>query len=160
MPLPSFSQFSAVNPCIIVGPYYYTHGVHKSRCKQSCCCCFFTYYRQPEFCNWAFNLPRGLPCKEKWDLIPEGTDVLITHGPPLGHGDMVQGGRRSGCLQLWHAVQRVRPKYHVFGHIHEGEECAARDSTEKDALSIEIVISHSPFQTRSSHHFFLPLPSL
>ena len=40
--------------------------------------------RQPEFGDWAFNLPRGEKCLEKWDLIPEGVDVLITHGPPIG----------------------------------------------------------------------------
>src|SRR5205085_2391850 len=37
---------------------------------------------QPAFNNWAFNLPRGSALAEKWALIPEGTDVLITHGPP------------------------------------------------------------------------------
>lgn len=43
---------------------------------------------QPEFCRWAFNLPRGKACLEKWDLIPEDCDVLITHTPPVGHGDL------------------------------------------------------------------------
>jgi len=78
--------------------------------------------RQPEFGGWGFNLPRGEACLEKWDLIPDDTDVLVTHGPPLGFGDSLQHGGRSGCVQLLHVVQeRVRPKYHVFGHIHEGE---------------------------------------
>jgi hypothetical protein len=36
---------------------------------------------QPEFYNWAFNLPRnGEALKAKWDAIPENTDILITHG--------------------------------------------------------------------------------
>src|SRR6516225_9872366 len=39
---------------------------------------------QPEFNNWEFNLPRGVALAEKWALIPPGTDVLITHGPPQG----------------------------------------------------------------------------
>ncbi|KAL4217095.1 Metallophosphoesterase mpped2 [Mactra antiquata] len=39
---------------------------------------------QPEFCDWGFNLPRGEMCLEKWDLIPINTDILITHGPPIG----------------------------------------------------------------------------
>ena len=64
---------------------------------------------------------RGKECQEKWDLIPAGVDVLMTHGPPLGHGDLCSGGNRAGCEQLLHTIQqRVRPKYHVFGHIHEG----------------------------------------
>ncbi len=27
---------------------------------------------------------RGVPLRNKWDLIPAETDILITHGPPLG----------------------------------------------------------------------------
>lgn len=43
---------------------------------------------QPEFCRWAFNLPRGKACLDKWNLIPQECDVLITHTPPVGHGDL------------------------------------------------------------------------
>lgn len=78
--------------------------------------------RQPEFCNWAFNVPRGKPCLEKWDAIPEDTDILITHTPPVGHGDLCCTGVRAGCVELLNTVQtRVKPKYHLFGHIHEGK---------------------------------------
>lgn len=76
---------------------------------------------QPEFCNWAFNVPRGVQCLNKWDLIPDGVDVLITHTPPVGHGDLCCSGVRAGCVELLTTVQkRVKPKYHIFGHIHEG----------------------------------------
>ena len=47
------------------------------------------------------------------------TDVLIPHGPPLNILDNTITGERVGCLDLWEAVSRVRPKFHVFGHIHE-----------------------------------------
>ena len=47
---------------------------------------------------------------------------MITHGPPVGHGDLCEGGARAGCVDLLTTMQsRVKPKYHVFGHIHEGE---------------------------------------
>jgi len=75
---------------------------------------------QPAFMDWAFNLERGDALRAKWDLIPEGTDVLITHGPPAGHGDMTTRGIGVGCADLMNAVLRVRPKIHIFGHIHEG----------------------------------------
>lgn len=76
---------------------------------------------QPRFGNWAFNLDRGSDCLSKWNLIPEDTDILITHSPPLGHGDLVCSGVRAGCAELLSTVQqRVKPKYHIFGHIHEG----------------------------------------
>jgi predicted phosphohydrolase len=38
---------------------------------------------QPRFGDLAFNLDRGAPLKEVWSKIPERTDILITHGPPL-----------------------------------------------------------------------------
>ncbi|KAK9496616.1 hypothetical protein O3M35_013099 [Rhynocoris fuscipes] len=76
---------------------------------------------QPEFHRWAFNLPRGEECLKKWNLIPDDTDILVTHTPPIGHGDLCCTGVRAGCVELLATVQRrVKPKYHVFGHIHEG----------------------------------------
>jgi len=75
---------------------------------------------QPWFYDWAFNLKEGAALRAKWDQIPRDTDVLITHGPPLGHGDRTTSGRQAGCAELLEAVHRVRPRLHVFGHIHEG----------------------------------------
>lgn len=74
---------------------------------------------QPEFFNWAFNLPRGEALREKWRLIPEDTDVLITHGPPYGILDRVESGDKVGCVDLMNAIERCKPKLHLFGHIHE-----------------------------------------
>ena len=28
--------------------------------------------------------PRGQPMQETWNKIPDGIDILVTHGPPLG----------------------------------------------------------------------------
>ncbi|XP_039287782.1 UPF0046 protein C25E10.12 [Nilaparvata lugens] len=77
--------------------------------------------RQPEYSQLAFNLARGEACLSKWRLIPADTDILVTHTPPLGRGDRCRSGVRAGCCELLNTVQqRVRPRYHVFGHIHEG----------------------------------------
>ena len=43
-----------------------------------------------------------------WAKIPEGIDVLITHGPPLGRGDLTSHGMRVGCVDLVRA-SRLRP---------------------------------------------------
>jgi Icc-related predicted phosphoesterase len=75
---------------------------------------------QPEFYNWAFNLPRhSEQMKAKWDAIPDNTDILITHGPPFGYLD-IPGGQsiRVGCEMLRARVDAFKPKIHVFGHIH------------------------------------------
>lgn len=76
---------------------------------------------QPWFMNWAFNRQRGEEIKKHWDLIPDGTDVLITHGPPSGLLDQPFGKQPSvGCWDLFEAIERVKPQLHVFGHIHGG----------------------------------------
>jgi len=69
---------------------------------------------------WAFGYQTDGEAKEYWDLIPDDTDILITHGPPLGMLDkLYYGGERVGCPVLLKAIDRVKPKLHLFGHIHE-----------------------------------------
>jgi hypothetical protein len=84
---------------------------------------------QPWFCDWAFNLERGEPLVQKWSLIPDDTDILVTHGPPHGILDRTQRGERVGCAALTEAVARVAPKLHVFGHIHEDRGTLRRGPT-------------------------------
>jgi len=74
---------------------------------------------QPAFNDWAFNLPRGEALASKWAMIPDETDILITHGPPLGLGDDYGDAERQGCSDLLAAVRRVHPLLHLFGHIHQ-----------------------------------------
>ena len=63
----------------------------------------------------------------KFALIPDDTDILITHGPPYGimdavHREVFCGERDEwvGSVSLLEKVFRICPKLHVFGHIHEG----------------------------------------
>lgn len=78
---------------------------------------------QPRFFDWAFNLSRGAELAGKWRLIPDDTDVLITHGPPFGILDEVPhrySVENTGCEDLRKRVEQIRPRLHVFGHIHRG----------------------------------------
>ncbi len=82
---------------------------------------------QPRFFDWAFNLNRGAELAEKWKLIPNDTDILITHGPPNGILDEVPRQywvENTGCEELRKKVEKIakfgRLKLHVFGHIHCG----------------------------------------
>ncbi len=84
---------------------------------------------QPRFFRWAFNRERGAELREKWERIPAGIDVLITHGPPHGTLDRTWDGTAAGCEELALAVARVRPRLHVFGHIHEAYGRLERDGT-------------------------------
>jgi Icc-related predicted phosphoesterase len=84
---------------------------------------------QPRFFDWAFNLDRGESLREKWELIPDDTDVLITHGPPYGYLDTNVRGLLAGCEELIMAVERIKPRLHIFGHIHEGYGIVATSTT-------------------------------
>jgi Predicted phosphoesterases, related to the Icc protein len=73
----------------------------------------------PWFFNWAFNRHRGKDIKKHWDLIPENTELLITHGPVYGYLDQVINEENVGCKDLLERVKEVKPKVHVCGHVHE-----------------------------------------
>lgn len=62
----------------------------------------------------------------KFSLIPQDIDILVTHSPPHGILDELDRGKKTkqtlhgGSKWLAFHSRRVRPKLHVFGHIHEG----------------------------------------
>ena len=58
-----------------------------------------------QFGNWAFQSP---PIRDVFrGKVPEGTDILLTHGPPKLH-----------LGEIWRVHRSLRLV--VFGHIHEG----------------------------------------
>ncbi|XP_070528242.1 UPF0046 protein C25E10.12 isoform X5 [Cardiocondyla obscurior] len=94
-----------------------------------------------EFNNWIGNLPHKhkivIAGNHELSFDPTFTHPFSVHTsgdhqkhtgtsilddiPTLGHGDLCCTGVRAGCVELLSTVQnRVKPKYHVFGHIHEG----------------------------------------
>ena len=87
----------------------------------------------PRFHSWFFMRARGADLAERWAQIPDDVDVLITHGPPKGilddvrrsrfrvsdkTPDLADDERFAGCADLRARVRVVRPKVHLFGHIH------------------------------------------
>ena len=65
--------------------------------------------------GFAFQYPRR---DDAWSgTIPLETDILVTHTPPRFHLDLPRG---MGCQFLLEEIWRVRPKVHVFGHVHAG----------------------------------------
>lgn len=79
----------------------------------------------PWFNDWAFNAPiTDGPDEpflaERFSRIPADTDILLTHGPAYGYGNRCGDGRKAGSRALLRHVERVQPKRHAFGHIHEG----------------------------------------
>lgn len=72
------------------------------------------------FFDWAFQIDTPEQDASAFDRVPDGIDVLITHGPALGIRDLVPDGRLTGSPALLRAIARVRPRVHAFGHIHCG----------------------------------------
>ena len=104
---------------------------------------------QPEFYNWAFNLPRqGEELKSKWDMIPMNTDILLTHGPAWGHLDTIAGQSVPlGCELLSERIKVVKPKIHVCGHIHTGYGYKFQDGTHffnASVLDERYIFTHPP----------------
>lgn len=85
---------------------------------------------QKPFYNWAFNID-DIRRKEKYNGIPDDTEVLITHGPPFGILDKLEEGGRAGDELLLERVKQLRDlKLNVFGHLHfEGNKVTEMEDT-------------------------------
>lgn len=80
----------------------------------------------PNFGSWFFMKDRS-KMHDLWSQIPENIDILITHGPPYGILDLSYNRESKlefcGCRSLKrHVLNRIKPKYMLFGHIHSNED--------------------------------------
>ncbi|CAD8137139.1 unnamed protein product [Paramecium octaurelia] len=81
-----------------------------------------------EYWNGAFQLsPKE--SENFWKNINDQADIVLTHGPPYGHGDMSKSEvcEHVGDKQLLKRIKQIKPKYHIFGHIHEAYGISEED---------------------------------
>lgn len=80
----------------------------------------------PTFGDWFFMKDRGKLGKT-WEILYEGIDILVTHGPPKFILDLSHDKNHTleycGDGALFKKVMKIQPKYHLFGHIHNSEGC-------------------------------------
>jgi Icc-related predicted phosphoesterase len=112
----------------------------------------------PEFCEWAFMKYEG-ELDKIFEKIPEGIDVLISHGPVHGYNDIVEGeNAHLGSKALLKHVHRVKPSLVFVGHIHSGshevtnllldEKLTKRTSiVNVSLLNEDYQIAYKPFET-------------
>lgn len=75
--------------------------------------------RTPWFGDYAFVYDPA-DAQYLWEqLIPDGLDLLITHGPPFKILDETRG-THAGCKDLLIDIEKKKPRFHIFGHIHQG----------------------------------------
>lgn len=72
-----------------------------------------------KFGDWAF-MKSDYALERIFEPIPEGLDILLTHGPAYRHLDKTIDNSNAGSFFLWDKIKKVKPDSHVFGHIHEG----------------------------------------
>jgi predicted phosphohydrolase len=78
----------------------------------------------------AFGLSSPTDRVRLYAKIPDGLDILVTHGPPSGILDRSPGAlHHAGCPQLLEAVTRLKPKLHVFGHVHGAHGMLSTEDT-------------------------------
>lgn len=90
---------------------------------------FFGSPYTPTFGQWNFMKDRSKISKY-WGMVTESIDILITHGPPKGVLDLSYDRNHDldvcGDLALLKMINRIKPKYHLFGHIHDNEDIINR----------------------------------
>ena len=76
---------------------------------------------QPTFGRgWAFNASEPV-LKYIFESIDDDTDILISHSPAYGYGDVpLYSDKHVGSHSLLDRVLEVQPKAMVVGHIHGG----------------------------------------
>jgi predicted phosphohydrolase len=78
----------------------------------------------------AFGLSSPADRARLYAEIPDDVDILVTHGPPYGILDRSPGTlHHVGSPQLLEAVTRLKPRLHVFGHVHGAHGLVSIDDT-------------------------------
>ncbi len=73
------------------------------------------------FFGWAFNAPEEGGeefLKQKYDQIPNDTDIIVSHTCPHGYGDKTNTLENTGPISLFNRMVDIKPKLIVGGHIH------------------------------------------
>ena len=75
--------------------------------------------------------------EERYSYIPQDTDILISHSPPMGVNSATLAETEGGSASLLNATTKLpHLKLHVFGHIHEARGISMRHNAESPHLCV------------------------
>lgn len=69
---------------------------------------------------WAHKADTEEEMEQRMNNMQEGVDIVVTHSPPHGIGDINMDKSHCGSKSVRQSVEKGNPAVHVFGHIHEG----------------------------------------
>lgn len=91
------------------------------------------------FGNWAFMHSPEYEASE-FEKIPKDIDILLTHDAALNRSDVClefSNSNHIGNKELLDAVEKKKPKLHMFGHLHSADHNLVNyDGTETVCVSM------------------------
>ena len=114
----------------------------------------------PYFGGWAYNYRRGPEIRRVWGLIPEGMDIVVTHGPMYrtGMDYLPWDDKYVGCEDLREVLVNMEnsPKYHISGHIHltAGKTFMLRTNYDKIINCMNVSICNEAYEPVNSPTVF------
>lgn len=70
--------------------------------------------------DWAFNY-NEFERRVMYNKIPNDANIIVSHNPPFEIMDRISMLKmRKGCKILRDKITEIKPKYVIFGHVHEG----------------------------------------
>jgi len=103
------------------------------------------------FNNWAWMMNSAQLAKV-WARIPDDTDIVITHSPPFGILDSTPFSKwPCGCPTLLSRMEEIKPKYHIFGHIHNDYGIQVKHGT----TFINASLLNDHYKLVNTHHTIL-----
>jgi len=102
----------------------------------------------PDLSGFAFYAANA-DLIDRWRAIPTGIDILVTHTPPHGVLDLPSSGEpHLGCPHLRQELERIRPRLHVFGHVHASHGQSIEDGRHSINAAVvggrELTVRHPP----------------
>lgn len=96
-----------------------------------------------EFGGWPFMLSDAI-LRQKYDRIPAGIDILLTHDAPFGTSDILLEKdcnwwtpEHLGNIPLRDEILKKEPKYNFHGHLHStNHQCEMLETTKVFNTSI------------------------